>query len=133
MSNIQLENGRINHEGLNGIADHLRALAIANKNIDSIKTRLSGIDESDIGPYRRTHDALRAWRKSQRRITESLSVLRREEKELNRMRSRFESEELLKMLSAEVSKSDLQVLRVMSQAKAEQRLQEILEEAVKNG
>lgn len=133
MSNIQLENGRINHEGLNGIADHLRALAIANKNIDSIKTRLAGIDESDIGRYRRTHDALRAWRKSQRRITESLSVLRREEKELNRMRSRFESEELLKMLSAEVSKSDLQVLRVMAQAKAEQRLQEILEEAVKNG
>lgn len=133
MSNIQLENGRINHEGLNGIADHLRALAIANKNIDSIKTRLAEIDESDIGRYRRTHDALRAWRKSQRRITESLSVLRREEKELNRMRSRFESEELLKMLSAEVSKSDLQVLRVMAQAKAEQRLQEILEEAVNNG
>lgn len=133
MSNIQLENGRINHEALNGIADHLRALAIANKNIDSIKTRLAGIDESDVGRYRRTHDALRAWRKSQRRITESLSVLRREEKELNRMRSRFESEELLKMLSAEVSKSDLQVLRVMAQAKAEQRLQEILEEAVKNG
>lgn len=132
MSNIQLENGRINHEGLNGIADHLRALAIANKNIDSIKTRLAAIDESDIARYRRTHDALRAWRKSQRRITESLSVLRREEKELNRMRSRFESEELLKMLSAEVSKSDLHVLRVMAQAKAEQRLQGILEEAANN-
>ncbi|WP_448309839.1 hypothetical protein [Pantoea sp. PGP6] len=133
MSNIQLENGRINHEGLNGIADHLRALAIANKTIDSIKTRLAGIDESDIGPYRRTHDALRSWRKSQRRITESLSVLRREEKELNRMRFKFENEELLKLLSAEVSKSDLQVLRVMAQAKAEQRLQGILEEAVSNG
>lgn len=97
MSSIQLENGRINHGGLSGIADHLRA-----------------------------------WNKSLSRITESLSVLRREEKELNRMRFRFESEELLKLLSAEVSKSDLQVLRVMAQAKVEQRLQEVLEEAVSN-
>lgn len=127
MSNIQLESGRINHEGLSGIADHLKALAIANKTIDSIKTRLAGIDESDTGPYRRTHDALRAWRKSQRRITESLAVLRREEKEMNKMRSRLANEELLKLLSAEVSKSDLQDLRILAQAKAEQRLQDELD------
>jgi len=132
VSDIQLPNGRINIEGLDGIADHLKALAITNKTIDSIKSRLEEIDEFDIGRYRRTHDALRAWRKTQSRITERLSVLRHEEKQMNRMRSQFESEELLRLLRGEVSKESLLSCRVLAQAIAEQRLQEVLRKAVGN-
>ncbi|ARF49619.1 hypothetical protein [Pantoea stewartii] len=130
MSNIQLPNGRINIEGLDGIADHLKALAITNKTIDSIKVRVAEIDPSDIGRFRRTTDALTAWRKMQRRITERLSVLRQEEKQMNRMRSQFESEELLRLLRSEVSKESLLNCRVLAQAIAEQRLQEELNKAV---
>lgn len=130
MNDIQLPNGRINIEGLDGIADHLKALAITNKTIDSIKVRVAEIDPSDIGRFRRTTDALTAWRKMQRRITERLSVLRQEEKQMNRMRSQFESEELLRLLRSEVSKESLLSCRVLAQAIAEQRLQEVLSKAV---
>jgi len=132
MSNIQLENGRINIEGLEGIADHLKALAIANKTIDSIKEHVAKTDPSDIGRFRRTTDALTAWRKMQRRITEKLSVLRQEEKQMNRMRNQFESEELLRLLRGEVSKEKLLYCRIMAQAIAEQRLQEALNKVVSN-
>lgn len=130
MNDIQLPNGRINIEGLDGIADHLKALAITNKTIDSIKVRVAEIDPSDIGRFRRTTDALTAWRKMQRRITERLSVLRQEEKQMNRLRSQFESEELLRLLRSEVSKESLLNCRVLAQAIAEQRLQEVLSKAV---
>ncbi len=130
MSNIQLENGRINIECLDGIADHLKALAIANKTIDSIKEHIAKTDPSDIGRFRRTNDALTAWRKMQRRITEKLSVLRQEEKQMNRMRSQFESEELLRLLRGEVSKEKLLDCRIMAQAIAEKRLQDVLNKAV---
>lgn len=132
MSNIQLENGRINIECLDGIADHLKALAIANKTIDSIKEHVAKTDPSDTGRFRRTNDALTAWRKMQRRITEKLSVLRQEEKQMNRMRSQFESEELLRLLRGEVSKEKLLDCRIMAQAIAEQRLQEAMSKAVSN-
>ena len=130
MSDIQLPNGRINIEGLDGIADHLKALAITNKTIDSIKSRLEETEGADYGRYRRTDDALRAWRKMQRRITERLSVLRQEEKQMNRLRSQFESEELLRLLRSEVSKESLLSCRSLAQAIAEQRLQEVLNKAV---
>lgn len=133
MNNIQLENSRINIECLEGIADHLKALSIANKTIDSIKAHVADIDPSDIGRFRRTTDALTAWRKMQRRITEKLSVLRQEEKQMNRMRSQFESEELLRLLRDEVSKDSLRNCRMLAKAIAEQRLQEVLNKAVSNG
>lgn len=132
MNNIKLENGRINLEGLDGIADHLKALAITNKTLDSIKASLESADDKSSEWYRRATAAHKAWFWMRSRICERLSILRREEKELNRMRSKFEKEELLNLLSDQQSKADLRTFRILAEAKAEQRLQEILNQAVKN-
>ncbi|NHV95668.1 hypothetical protein G9X52_20125 [Cronobacter sakazakii] len=130
MSNIQLENGRINLEGLNGIAEHLKALAITNKTLDAIKSSLEAAEDKSSDWYRRASTAHKSWSWMRSRICERLAVLRREEKELNLMRSQFEKEELLKLLSEQHSKSDLQDFRILAEAKAEQRLQEALNKAV---
>ncbi|WP_286882273.1 hypothetical protein [Pantoea sp. UBA5037] len=66
------------------------------------------------------------------RICERLAILRREEKELNRMRCKFEKEELLELLSKQHTKADLRNFRMLAEAKAELRLQEILNQAVGN-
>lgn len=133
MSNIQLENGRINLEGLDGIADHLKALAITNKTLDGIKTSLDEADDKTGEWYRRATAAHKAWFWMRSRICERLAILRREEKELNRMRCKFENEELLDLLSKQQTKADLRTFRMLAQAKAEQRLQEILNKAASNG
>lgn len=130
MSNIQLENGRINLEGLNGIAEHLKALAITNKTLDAIKSSLEAAEDKSSDWYRRASTAHKSWFWMRSRICERLAVLRREEKELNLMRSQFEKEELLKLLSEQHSKSDLRDFRILAEAKAEQRLQEALNKAV---
>lgn len=132
MNDIKLENGRINLEGLNGIADHLKALAVTNKTLDSIKAALYSADDKSSEWYRRATAAHKAWFWMRNRICERLAILRREEKELNRMRSKFEKEELLNLLSDQQSKADLRTFRILAEAKAEQRLQEILNQAVKN-
>ncbi len=132
MNNIKLENGRINLEGLDGIADHLKALAVTNKTLDSIKASLDSADDKSSEWYRRATAAHKAWFWMRNRICERLAILRREEKELNRMRSKFEKEELLDLLSQQQSKTDLRTFRILAEAKAEQRLQEILNQAVKN-
>ncbi|WP_208952413.1 hypothetical protein [Rahnella sp. ChDrAdgB13] len=132
MINIQLENGRINLEGLDGIADHLKALAVTNKTLDSIKASLESADDKSSEWYRRATAAHKAWFWMRSRICERLAILRREEKELNRMRDKFEKEELLDLLSKQQSKADLRTFRILAEAKAEQRLQEILNQAVKN-
>lgn len=133
MSNIQLENGLINLEGLDGIADHLKALAITNKTLDGIKTSLDEADDKTGDWYRRATAAHKAWFWMRSRICERLAILRREEKELNRMRCKFENEELLDLLSKQQTKADLRTFRMLAQAKAEQRLQEVLNKAVSNG
>lgn len=130
MSNIQLENGRINLEGLNGIAEHLKALAITNKTLDAIKSSLEAAEDKSSDWYRRASTAHKSWLWMRSRICERLAVLRREEKELNLMRNQFEKEELLKLLSEQHSKSDLRDFRILAEAKAEQRLQEALNKAV---
>ncbi len=129
MNDIKLENGRINLEGLDGIADHLKALAVTNKTLDSIKTSLESADDKSSEWYRRATAAHKAWFWMRSRICERLSILRREEKELNRMRSKFESEELLEVLTKQHTKSDLRTFRMIAEAKAELRLQEVLNKA----
>jgi len=93
MNDIKLENGRINLEGLDGIADHLKALAVTNKTLDSIKASLESATDKSSEWYRRATAAHKAWFWMRNRICERLSILRREEKELNRMRSKFQKEE----------------------------------------
>lgn len=132
MINIQLGNGRINLEGLDGIADHLKALEVTNKTLDSIKASLESADDKSSEWYRRATAAHKAWFWMRSRICERLAILRREEKELNRMRDKFEKEELLDLLSKQQSKAELRTFRILAEAKAEQRLQEILNQAVKN-
>lgn len=129
MSNIQLENGRINLEGLNGIADHLKALAIANRTLDVLKEKLSSNEDKDSDWHRRATTAHKSWFWMRSRICERLSVLRREEKEMNVMRARFEDEELLALLRKQVTKADLAALRLVARAIAEERLKETLKKA----
>lgn len=132
MVNIQLDNGRINLEGLDGIADHLKALAITNKTLDSIKSSLESAEDKSSDWYRRATAAHKSWFWMRSRICERLAILRREEKEFNRMRSKFEKEELLELLSKQHTKADLRNFRMLAEAKAELRLQEILNQAVGN-
>lgn len=129
MSNIQLENSRINLEGLNGIADHLKALAITNTTLDRIKEKLESSSDTDSDWHRRAVIAHKSWLWMRNRICERLSVLRREEKELNIMRARFEDEALLKLLRKQVTKADLASLISAARALAEDRLQAELNKA----
>ncbi len=126
ISNIQLENGRINLEGLNGIADHLRALEITNRTLDLLKDKLDNNVDVESDWHRRATAAHKAWFWMRKRICERLAVLRREEKELNILRARFEDEELLLLLRKQVTKADLSALKAIARAKAEERLQEQL-------
>jgi len=126
---IQLENGRINLEGLEGIADHLKALAITNKTLDGIRSSLDAAEDKTTDWYHRATLAHKSWFWMRSRICERLSILRRQEKEMNRMRARFEDEELLKLLRGQVAKSDLKVCIRMAQAMAEERLQNELSKA----
>lgn len=132
MSNIQLENGRINLEGLNGIADHLKALAITNRTLDRLKDDLNSNKSSDNDWHHRATAAHKGWFWMRSRICERLSVLRREEKEMNVMRARFEDEELLDLLRKQVTKADLASLRLVARAIAEERLQEALSKSEDN-
>lgn len=129
MSNIQLENGRINLEGLNGIADHLKALAITNRTLDILKEKLTDSDDTESDWHHRATAAHKAWFWMRSRIRERLSILRREEKEMNVMRARFEDEELLALLRKQVTKADLASLRMLARAIAEERLQVQLNKA----
>lgn len=126
ISNILLENGRINLEGLNGIADHLRALEVTNRTLDLLKDKLDNNVDVESDWHRRATAAHKAWFWMRKRICERLAVLRREEKELNILRARFEDEELLLLLRKQVTKADLSALKAIARAKAEERLQEQL-------
>jgi len=126
---IQLENGRINLEGLDGIADHLKALAITNKTLEGIKSSLQAAEDKGSDWYRRATLAHKSWFWMRNRICERLATLRREEKEMNRMRMRFEDEELLKLLRGQVASSDLKAFIHLARAKAESRLQDELSKA----
>ena len=129
MSKIQLENGRINLEGLCSIADHLKALAITNKTLDGIKRDLDSAEDKTSSWYHRASTAHRSWFWMRSRICERLAVLRQEEKEMNRMRARFEDEELLKLLRKQISNPDLNMYRTVARARAEERLQAELHKA----
>ena len=119
---IQLKNNRINLLGLNGIPDHLKALVIANKTIDALNEQLEKYDGTDSDWFRRVTDAHSAWSKTRRRITDRLSILRSEEKELNKLRSRYEDEELLKLLRKQADKTDLKVLVALARSLADERV-----------
>ncbi|WP_413529795.1 hypothetical protein [Rahnella inusitata] len=123
------ENGRINVDALEGIGEHLEALSIANKTIDAIQGKIDIRGEQDIGWLNRAKGAHKAWGKVRRRITERLAVLRQEEKELNKMRMKFEDEELLKLLRNQVAPAEWSQSRILARALADERLNETLDNA----
>lgn len=120
---IKRENNRILLEALTGIPECLEALSIANKTIDTIKAKLDVRGSEDADWFSRATDAHKAWSKTRRRITEKLSVLRRDEKETNKLRMQYENEELLKLLRQQVPNADLKSSIVVARALAEERLQ----------
>jgi hypothetical protein len=127
------ENGRINVDALEGIGEHLEALSIVNKTIDAIQGKIDIRGEQDIGWLHRAKGAHKAWGKVRRRITERLAVLRQQEKELNKMRMKFEDEELLKILRDHVAPADWSQARSLARALAEERMNQTLNNAgVKN-
>ena len=123
------ENGRINVDALEGIGGHLEALSIVNKTIDAIQGKIDLRGEQDIGWLHRAKGAHKAWGKVRRRITERLAVLRQEEKELNKMRMKFEDEELLKLLRNQVAPAEWSQSRILARALADERLNETLDNA----
>lgn len=124
--NIQFKNSRINLDALNGIQDHLKALAIANKTLDSIKKSIEEADDKTTDWYRRVTVAHKSWFWMRSRICEKLSVLRREEKEMNKLRARYEDEELLKLLKSQAEKSELKPLIILARSLANARLNDEL-------
>lgn len=124
--NIQFKNSRINLDALNGIQDHLKALAIANKTLDSMKKSIEEADDKTTDWYRRVTVAHKSWVWMRSRICEKLSVLRREEKEMNKLRARYEDEELLKLLKSQAEKSELKPLIILARSLANGRLNDEL-------
>jgi hypothetical protein len=129
---IKRENNRIVLEALAGIPECLEALAIANKTIDTIKSKLDVRGSEDADWFRRATDAHKSWSKTRRRITEKLAVLRRDERETNKLRMQYENEELLKLLRQQVPSADLKSSIAVARALAEERLQNELSKSEAN-
>ncbi|EAV0572875.1 hypothetical protein N4U91_003801 [Salmonella enterica] len=119
---ITFENGRINLESLVTIEDHLRGLALANRTLDSIKEQLSRHSDKQSDWYRRATSAHKSWFWTRSRICEQLAILRRQEKEVNRLRWQYENEALLTQLKSKVSKEVFSDCIRRAKVKAEQRL-----------
>ncbi|HGW1097460.1 TPA: hypothetical protein ACNMRD_003651 [Klebsiella pneumoniae] len=101
---ITLENGRINLDSLVTIEDHLRGLALANRTLDSIKDQMSQRSDKKSDWYRRATVAHKSWFWARSRICEQLAILRRQEKDVNRLRWQYENEALMAQLKSQVRK-----------------------------
>lgn len=119
---ITIENGRINLDSLVTIEDFLCGLELANRTLKRIKEQLNQHpEESDW--YRRATAAHKSWFWARCRICEQLSVLRGREKEVNRLRWRYENEALLEQLKSQVSKDIFSDCMRRAKKKAEKRMQ----------
>ncbi|KMK23128.1 hypothetical protein ABW11_21215 [Pluralibacter gergoviae] len=121
---ITLENGRIDLDSLATIEDHLRGLALANRTLDSIKEQLSQYSDKKSEWYRRATVAHKSWFWVRSRICEQLAILRRREKEVNRLRWQYENEALLAQLKSQVSAEVFSECMRRAKIKAAQRLDE---------
>ncbi|HIG3337401.1 hypothetical protein M2X80_15890 [Klebsiella pneumoniae] len=121
---ITLENGRINLDSLVTIEDHLRGLALANRTLDSIKDQLAKHFDKKSDWYRRATVAHKSWFWARSRICEQLAILRRQEKDVNRLRWQYENEALLAQLKSQVSKEVFSECMRRAKIKAEQRLEQ---------
>jgi hypothetical protein len=121
---ITLENGRINLDSLVTIEDHLRGLALANRTLDSIKDQLSKRSNKNSDWYRRATVAHKSWFWARFRICEQLAILRRQEKDVNRLRWQYENEALLSQLKSLVSKEIFSECMRRAKIKTEQRLEQ---------
>lgn len=120
--NITLENGRINMDSLVTIEACLHGLALANRTLDSIKEQLSQHQDKESDWHRRATSAHKSWFWCRSRICEQLSVLRRQEKEVNRLRWQYENEALLDQLKSQVSGDVFSECMRRAKLKAEKRL-----------
>lgn len=120
---ITLENGRINLDSLVTIEDHLRGLALANRTLDRIKGQLSKCADKNSDWYQRATVAHKSWFWARSRICEQLAILRRQEKDVNRLRWQYENEALLTQLKSQVSKEVFSDCISRAKIKAEQRLE----------
>ncbi|CDH24437.1 hypothetical protein [Xenorhabdus bovienii] len=100
---IILDNGRIDLDALKTIEDHLRALSLANRTLDSIKQQLKECSEKDGVWFRKATNAHKTWFWMRSRICEQLSILRQQEKEMNRIRWNHRNEFLVRELQSRVS------------------------------
>lgn len=121
---ITLENGRINLDSLVTIEDHLRGLALANRTLDSIKDQISQRSDKKSDWYRRATVAHKSWFWARSRICEQLVILRRQEKDVNRLRWQYENEALMAQLKSQVSKEVFSECLRRAKIKAEQRLEQ---------
>lgn len=121
---ITLENGRINLDSLVTIEDHLRGLALANRTLDSIKDQLSQRSDKKSDWYRRATVAHKSWFWARSQICEQLAILRRQEKDVNRLRWQYENEALMAQLKSQVSKEVFSECLRRAKIKAEQRLEQ---------
>lgn len=121
---ITLENGRINLDSLVTIEDHLRGLALANRTLDSIKDQMSQRSDKKSDWYRRATVAHKSWFWARSRISEQLAILRRQEKDVNRLRWQYENEALMAKLKSQVSKEVFSECLRRAKIKAEQRLEQ---------
>ncbi|HBM3099197.1 TPA: hypothetical protein RQO16_001018 [Klebsiella oxytoca] len=121
---ITLENGRINLDSLVTIEDHLRGLALANRTLDSIKDQMSQRSDKKSDWYRRATVAHKSWFWARSRICERLAILRRQEKDVNRLRWQYENQALMVQLKSQVSKEVFSECLRRAKVKAEQRLEQ---------
>lgn len=121
---ITLENGRINLDSLVTIEDHLRGLALANRTLDSIKEQLSHHSDKKSDWYQRATAAHKTWFWVRSRICEQLAILRRQEKDVNRLRWQYENEALLTQLKSQVSKEVFSECIRRAKIKADQRIEQ---------
>lgn len=119
-----LNNGRINLDSLVTIEDHLRALALANRTLDSIKEQLSQQSDNKSEWYRKATRAHKSWFWVRSRICEQLAILRNKEKEVNRLLWQYQNEALLTQLKSQVNHEVYTECIRRAKVKAAQRLEQ---------
>ncbi|WP_313473986.1 hypothetical protein [Atlantibacter hermannii] len=120
---ITLENGRINLDSLVTIEDCLRGLELTDRTLSRIKNQLAQHPDQESDWYRRATSAHKSWFWCRSRICEQLSVLRCQEKEVNRLRWQYENEALLEQLKSQVSSDVFGECMRRAKKSAEKRLQ----------
>ncbi|NHB93764.1 hypothetical protein [Photorhabdus cinerea] len=119
---IILGNGRINLDALKTIEDHLRALSLANQTLDLIKHQLKASSNKDSDWFNKATTAHRSWFWMRSRICERLSILRQQEKEMNRMRWHYRNEFLVRELQSRVSPETFSECAHAANARADMEL-----------